>query len=303
MHLWLPHPSPTLWKELQGFRADRRAADTTTTAARHPLLRSLGRDVRELQLRLPTHVDQHHLDGDRPATLLGTLQRDLRDDRLSTGVAVDDTLQVHACHGPTRQVEVLREVLLRLFEDDPTLEPRDVLVMCPDVETFAPLISSVFGLGPGLPHPGNRLRVRLADRSLRQTNPLLDTVAALLDLAGGRVTASQVLDLAAAPAVRRHVRLRRRGPRAPARLGRPGGRPVGPGRRRPAAVRAGGVPAEHLGGRPRPDPARRHHRRDRARLARAGAAPGRRRQRRHRPGRPVRRTGRPARHRAAGPDR
>ena len=90
-----------------------------------------------------------------------------------------------------------------MFEDDPTLEPRDVLVMCPDVETFAPLISAAFGLGPGLPHPGGALRVRLADRSLRRTNPLLDTVAALLDLAQSRVTASQVLDLAATPGVRR----------------------------------------------------------------------------------------------------
>ena len=51
--------------------------------------------------------------------------------------------------------------------------------------------------------PGHRLRVRLADRALRQTNPLLATVATLLELADGRVTASQVLDLAASAPVRR----------------------------------------------------------------------------------------------------
>jgi exodeoxyribonuclease V gamma subunit len=204
VHVWLPHPSPVLWQELTGRTAGRRRDDPTATLARHPLLRSLGRDVRELQLRLPAHTAHHHGDDDRPATLLGRLQTDLRDDRLpQPGAAADDTVQVHACHGPARQVEVLREVLLRLFQDDPTLEPRDVLVLCPDVETFAPLISASFGLGPGLPHPGNALRVRLADRSLRQTNPLLDTVAALLDLAQSRVTASQVLDLAATPGVRR----------------------------------------------------------------------------------------------------
>src|SRR4028118_519201 len=27
----------------------------------------------------------------------------------------------------------------------PTLEPRDVIVMCPDIETFAPLIHAAFG--------------------------------------------------------------------------------------------------------------------------------------------------------------
>jgi exodeoxyribonuclease V gamma subunit len=203
VHLWLPHPSPVLWGRLEGRTAGRRREDDTATLPAHPLLRSLARDVRELQLRLPPHEDEHHSDAARPSTLLGRLQADLRDDVPPGAAELDDTLQVHACHGPARQVEVLRELLLRLFQDDPTLEPRDVLVMCPDVETFAPLISAAFGLGPGLPHPGGALRVRLADRSLRRTNPLLDTVAALLDLAQSRVTASQVLDLAATPGVRR----------------------------------------------------------------------------------------------------
>ena len=100
--------------------------------------------------------------------------------------ADDRSVQVHACHGRQRQVEVLREVLLGLFEDDPTLEPRDVIVMCPDIEAYAPLVSAAFGLADATveqAHPGHRLKVRLADRSLRQTNPVLTVVARLLDLA------------------------------------------------------------------------------------------------------------------------
>ena len=88
----------------------------------------------------------------------------------------DRSVQLHACHGPDRQVEVLREVLVGLLADDPTLEPRDIVVMCPDIETFAPLIAAAFGLDTAetaAEHPGHRLRVRLADRSLRQLNPLL----------------------------------------------------------------------------------------------------------------------------------
>jgi Exodeoxyribonuclease V, gamma subunit len=71
-----------------------------------------------------------------------------------------------------------------LFQADSTLESRDVLVMWADVvEEFAPLISATFGMHDGEPaahHPRHRLRVRLADRSLRQTNPLLSAIAALL---------------------------------------------------------------------------------------------------------------------------
>lgn len=210
VHLWLPHPSPIMWQRLTGTPTVTRRAEAGAVLPQHPLLRSLARDVRELQLRLPPHRDTHHDDGASGLhrggladTLLGRLQADLRADRPASPATADDSLRVHACHGPARQVEVLRELLLGAFQDDPGLEPRDVLVMCPDVETYAPLVSAAFGLGPGLPHPGHGLRVRLADRSLRQTNPLLDTVAVLLDLAGSRVTASAVLDLAASPAVRR----------------------------------------------------------------------------------------------------
>ncbi|OZM77324.1 exodeoxyribonuclease V subunit gamma [Pseudonocardia sp. MH-G8] len=218
VHLWLPHPSPALWSALQPPPAvPHRRTDPTAATPRHPLLGSLGRDARELQLRLaaaaPQRVDVHHPVPERPAaTLLEHLQADLRHDRAPDGgfaLRPDDrSVQVHSCHGPDRQVEVLREVVLGLLQSDPTLEPRDVLVMCPDVETFAPLVSACFGLADGPDaHPGQHLQVRLADRALRQVNPLLDTVAQLLELADARVTASQLLDLLATAPVRRRFDL------------------------------------------------------------------------------------------------
>ena len=116
----------------------------------------------------------------------------------------DRSIQVHSCHGSARQVEVLREVLLGLLADDATLEPRDILVMCPDIETYAPLFVASFGLGDMTPgaHPAHSLRIRLADRALTQTNQLLGVAAQLLTLAGGRATASAVLNVAQAPPVR-----------------------------------------------------------------------------------------------------
>ncbi len=222
VHLWLPHPSPVLWDRLRSREFDGpRRLDPTVTEARHPLLASLGRDSRELQLALQQveqvewveSVDLHHELPPRPGTMLGQLQEDIRLDR-AVGSAPrrptrtdDRSVQVHACHGPARQVDVLREVLVGLLAHDSTLEPRDVLVMCPDIEVYAPLIAAAFGLADVVPeakaHPAHRLRVRLADRALTQTNPLLSTLAALLQLADGRVSASEVLDLASRPPVRR----------------------------------------------------------------------------------------------------
>src|SRR5699024_8439296 len=116
----------------------------------------------------------------------------------------DRSVQVHACHGAARQVDVLREVLLGLLADDETLQPRDIVVMCPDIEVYAPLIAAGFGLGEltGEHHPAHTLRVQLADRALHQTNPLLGVAAELLGLAGGRVTATELLNLAQADPVR-----------------------------------------------------------------------------------------------------
>lgn len=210
VHVWLPHPSDALWRALAGRHgAIPRRADTGHRDVGHPLLGTLGRDLRELQHALPPpDTDEYLCTASHPDTLLGWLQSDIAADTVRpegrTHRRTDRSVQVHACHGPARQIDVLREVLLGLLADDPTLEPRDILVMCPDIETYAPLITAGFGLGEVVQnaHPAHRLRVRLADRALVQTNPLLSVAAQLLALAGGRAGASEVLNLASAAPVR-----------------------------------------------------------------------------------------------------
>ena len=211
VHLWLPHPSAELWTALTDLHgAIVRRDDDSHRRVGHPLLATLGRDVRELQRSLPATpaTDEFLPGGRRPATLLGWLQSDLAANTVRPqGRSLepgDRSVQVHSCHGQARQVDVLREVLLGLLADDETLEPRDILVMCPDIESYAPLIAADFGLGEVIPgaHPAHQLRVRLADRSLVQTNPLLAVADQLLILAGGRVTATDVLNLVQSDPVR-----------------------------------------------------------------------------------------------------
>jgi exodeoxyribonuclease V gamma subunit len=234
VHLFLLHPSPALWDELarsgEPPPKDRsRAADRTAELPANRLLASWGRDAREMQLVLADDNNAvafaDHDEGAEPPpeTLLGRLQADVRGDRPTPGVpigdgpdqrfavaATDRSVEIHACHGRLRQVEVLRDAILHALAADDTLEPRDVIVMCPDIETCAPRVGAPVGGGarPSRPEPDDRpaaadLRVRLADRALRQTNPVLSTVATLLELVGGRLTASQVLDLADRGPVRR----------------------------------------------------------------------------------------------------
>ncbi len=208
LHLWFTHPSLTMWQGLHGLRpAIRRAEDRSALLVSNPLLAKLSRDVRELQqLLIPDAADLHHPPVNPGSSVLTRMQDDIRysrDPGLSAApLPLDGSVAIHACHGHVRQVEVLREALLHLFNDDPTLQARDVIVLCPDIDTFAPLIAAAFG-PTNAPHPGHRLRVRLADRGPARTNPLLQLMQILLALADGRVTASEVLDLMAADPVSR----------------------------------------------------------------------------------------------------
>nr|WP_064570115.1 exodeoxyribonuclease V subunit gamma [Gordonia sp. LAM0048] len=224
VHLFVPHPSPRLWEELgalvdadAGEGVPPRRGERELPELRNPLLAGLSRDLQELQLRLAPIVDRdlHHAPRQPVVadTALHAVQSGIRDDlapaadltaaSASSNIpdTADPSVEVHACHGPERQIEVLRDRLLHLFAADPELQPRDVLVMCPDVETFAPLIRGAFGQA-GLPHPAFDLRVRLADRGIRHVNPILDVIVGVVELAAGRVTAGEVVDLLGAPPVR-----------------------------------------------------------------------------------------------------
>nr|WP_269329303.1 exodeoxyribonuclease V subunit gamma [Kineosporia babensis] len=217
VHLWLHHPSPALWDVTSGLGPGelplRRDDDDSRAKVRNPLLASMSRDLLELQqtlIRYSPHArNQSHPAPELPSTLLGQLKQGLRSGEVKEVadrpvLHPDDTsVQVHACYGRVRQVEVLREVIVGLLADDPTLEPRDILVMCPDVETFAPLVTSAFAQMNLQTHPAGQLRVKVADRSPRQSNALYDVLGLLLELGTARMTAPEVLDLAGREAVRK----------------------------------------------------------------------------------------------------
>jgi exodeoxyribonuclease V gamma subunit len=128
--------------------------------------------------------------GPAAAPLLAQLQQQLADPggvarlRLDPG---DHSLEFHACPGPLRQVEIVRDRVLQLMAADPGLQPRDILVMTPRVDRFAPLVASVFGDGDatGVPLPW-----RLTDRSQQSQAGICRTLLALLRLGGERLTAS-----------------------------------------------------------------------------------------------------------------
>jgi len=222
VHLFLLDPCREYWLDLFSERSVARAvhqkagsgvgATDLHLETGHPLLASTGKSGRDFLARvldLPgTQTDERFEDpGDD--TLLHCLQSDIlrlhdRGPDQHKALAHDDrSVQVHSCHGPMREIEVLHDQILDLLQDLPELEPRDVLVMTPDIESYAPFINAVF---EGQ-EPGRRIPYSIADRSARGTNPVADAFVRVLGLHGGRFTATEVLDLLELPAIRCRFKL------------------------------------------------------------------------------------------------
>jgi len=137
------------------------------------------------------------------ATLLHQVQADLAAGRSPAGPrAADGSIQIHASHGPNRQVEVLRDVLCAAFDDLPGLEPRDVLVLTTDLKTYGPLVEAAFAPESG--HPAGGLGVQV---SVRNENLLLAGLADCLRLPTSRATVDDLAAWCRNPHVRRQFGL------------------------------------------------------------------------------------------------
>ena len=112
----------------------------------------------------------------------------------------DNSLCFQIAHSAQREVEVLHNQLLDAFDRDPTLKPRDVIVMVPDVDTYAPHVQAVFGQYDR--NDPRHIPFTLADQGQRGQQPLLIALEHLLRLPDSRLPVSEVLDLLDVPALR-----------------------------------------------------------------------------------------------------
>ena len=192
----------------------------------HPLLANLGRTLRDFDWQLElisTNLEENfHRLSLTPApiakelNLLDQLKLDLatgkrrsplngqRQPLLITTAQLN--LQVIHCHGDRRQVEEAHEAVLALMASDPSLQPREILLLTTDVARFAPLVLASFERPGGISDP-RHLPIRVTDRTLRQRNAKIDLLFRLLALAGSRYELEAVLDLLLLPPVAEALQL------------------------------------------------------------------------------------------------
>ena len=194
----------------------------------NPLLANLGQQGREfismLQDYSTIEVDffeqarsaQAISDNNEVTSVLHQLQNDileLSDARISAedettepkNTQYDDSIVITSCHSALREVQALHDYLLHQFNQDKSLTPKDILVMCPQIEQYAPYVNAVFTRGwqdisgevPPLP-------CSIADRSAKDSDPLVAAFTELLTLPDSRFGVSQLLAFLRLPAMANH---------------------------------------------------------------------------------------------------
>ena len=217
VNLFLLSPTQEFWMDIVSRKRLLRMSEgeRELSVEGNPLLASLGksgREFAELLLEVGSVEQEHEIYDDRgTATLLCAVQSDMlnlrgdgTEEKHPMPAASDRSVQVHSCHNPLREVEVLHDNLLDLLESVAGLEPRDIVVMTPDIETYAPYIATVFGAsGQGEP----RLPHSIADRRMLDEGGVAPAMLKLLELYGSRHTAPELFDLVSSPPVSRRFRL------------------------------------------------------------------------------------------------
>lgn len=219
--LYVRNPCREYWLDTQDAKRLARLATQGLSGSQahrtlgNRLLAAWGVQTRDYLGQLLTETgeevdydDRAFAAADFPKSVLGQLQSaifHLQD--LSNGCSQfdndDRSIELHICHSLTRQLDVLHDQLLSRFTESvkqgAPLKPADVLVAVPDLEAAAPLIHAVFSSVP----PHRFIPYTITGSATRQSNPLAQALAELIDVVRSRWQAESVLNLLHHPAIAR----------------------------------------------------------------------------------------------------
>lgn len=158
---------------------------------------ALGREFFSLIHGFELEEYNHFIDPDKN-NMLTTVQSDILNlrgyEKLNNKMISNDdcSIQIHSCHSPMREIEVLYDNLLAMFEADSDLTPKDILVMTPDIELYTPFIQAVFSKSS---NSHGKIPFSIADRSLDKECPVIDIFLEIIELTSNRFGVTKVLDV------------------------------------------------------------------------------------------------------------
>ena len=231
VHVFHLNPCAEYWGHIQSEKAIAathlkhwlaQQDDEVLVDGGNPLLANLGSQGKEF-FRLLQQQDSYNIDAfeeaepagsDQDLSMLQQLQQDilhLEDARDHQQLKVDESLVFTNGSSALRELQGLHDWLLGKFQQDPSLKPSDILVMCPQVEDYAAYVGAVFdthgrqyGFGPDYSKTETpQLPCSIADRKPQDSEPLVAAYLQLLQLPDSRFQVSSVLDLLRLPSMQR----------------------------------------------------------------------------------------------------
>lgn len=150
---------------------------------------------------------------DTSITMLEALQTDLlllRQPETTPKVLLspdDQSVQVHIAPNKKREVEILHDTLVAIIQNHaqqtPPIFPSDILIMCPDLESYAPYIKAVFDNDESL------LKAQIFDQSAPSQSLILQSFMHLLSLPFSRWEVTSMLQLFECPAFQKRQKLKK----------------------------------------------------------------------------------------------
>lgn len=203
VHLMFNNPCKWYWGDI----IEKQLSDIQNSFNQipNPLLTSwgkLGRDNLFLLQEFNSKQDIEMFVDQERSCLLHDLQQDILElyptnQTKQSIVPTDKSISFHACHSEQREVEVLYDYLLSVFDANPTVELRDCIVMVSDIDRYVPYIRAVFGNATGQRY----LPFTISDQKARNIDPIVQGFFAILNFPQSRFTAEELFNLLEIPAV------------------------------------------------------------------------------------------------------
>lgn len=224
IHLFHLNPCCEYWGDLQSEKQLAKwltlgeVSDGFSGDLGNPLLANFGTQAREFLSMLPEQsmneipffeapVDLLSAQ-DKPSVLVSVQQDilqlvDARENNACSSVSrVDNSIVFASAHSVLREVQALHDYLLHQFNHDETLTPKDVIVMCPQIENYAPCIEAVFAKYWNVDSGVNtQLPYSIADRTLKNVEPIIEIFEQLLLLPDSRFQLSEIMNYLRLPAI------------------------------------------------------------------------------------------------------
>ncbi|WP_373819651.1 exodeoxyribonuclease V subunit gamma [Glaesserella sp.] len=222
IHLFFTNPSEMFWGDNREDNVLEKLALSQQLSAEeldglleqqgNPLLMTWGKQGKEF-LNLLTELDPKEIslydhfsndDSSLLTQLKGTILRFEAHPILELNEG-DTSLQIHSCHSKMREVEVLHNHLLQLFEQNTHLSPKDIIVMSADIDSYAPYIQAVFARYER--QDPRFIPFTLSDQKISYVNPIVASFLRLLSMKERKISVDEVLDLFDIRAIREQYQL------------------------------------------------------------------------------------------------